>query len=45
MTQPKEWIGLGVSAVHEAAGREGLLGSGLSRVVKTARAVGRARTV
>ena len=45
MTQPEEWIGLSVSTIYEAAGRDGLLGSGLSRVTKTARVVGRARTV
>ena len=45
MTQPEEWIGLSVSTIYEAAGREGLLRPGLSRVTKTARVVGRARTV
>ena len=40
MTQPEEWIGLSVSTIYEAAGREGLLGPGLSRVTKTARVVG-----
>ena len=45
MTQPEEWIGLSVSTIYEAAGREGLLGPRLSRVTKTARVVGRARTV
>ena len=45
MTQNEEWIGLGVSTVYEAAGRKGLLISELSRVVKTGRSVGRARTV
>ena len=45
MTQPEEWIGLSVSTIYEAAGREGSLGPGLSRVTKTARVVGRARTV
>ena len=45
MTQTEEWIGLSVSTIYEAAGRKGLLGPGLSRVTKTARVVGRARTV
>ena len=36
MTQPEEWIGLSVSTIYEAAGREGLLRPGLSRVTKTA---------
>ena len=45
MTQPEEWIGLCVSTIYEAAGREGLLGPRLSLVTKTARVVGRARTV
>ena len=45
MTQLEEWIGLSVSTIYEAAGREGLLGPGLSRVTKTARVVGRARNV
>ena len=45
MTQPEEWIGLSVSTIYEAAGREGLLGPRLSLVTKTARVVGRARTV
>ena len=45
MTQPEEWIGLSVSTIYEAAGREGILRPGLSRVTKTARVVGRARTV
>ena len=45
MTLPEEWIGLSVSTIYEAAGREGLLRPGLSRVTKTAQVVGRARTV
>ena len=45
MTQPEEWIGLSVSTIYEVAGREGLLRPGLSRVTKTARVVGRARTI
>jgi len=45
MTQPEEWIGLSVSTIYEVASREGLLGPGLSRVTKTARVVGRARTI
>ena len=45
MTQPEECIGLSFSTIYEAAGREGLLGPGLSRVTKTARVVWRARTV
>ncbi len=34
MTQPEEWIGLSVSTICEATGREGLLRPGLSRVTK-----------
>ena len=45
MTQPEEWIGLSVSTIYETAGRAGLLRPGLSRVTKTGRVVGRARTV
>ena len=45
MTQPEEWIGLSVSRIFEAAGRDGLLRPGLSRVTKTARVVGPAHTV
>ena len=45
MTQPEEWIGLSVSTIYEAAGREGLLGPGLSLVTKTTRVAGRACTV
>ena len=45
MTQPEEWIGLSVSTINEAAGREGLLRPGFSRVTKTARVVVRDRTV
>ena len=45
MTQPEEWIGLSVSTIYEAAGRGGILRPGLSRVTKTPRVVGRARTV
>ena len=45
MTQPEEWIGLSVSTIYEAVGREVLLRPGFSRVTKRTRVVGRARTV
>ena len=45
MTQPEEWIDLAVSKVYWEADQEVLLKSELSRVVKTGRSVGLARTV